>query len=294
MRNEEPDSRLALAHLPARVGLVERYWGLTRQPFQLTSDTAFLYESAPYREGLARLLYNISELRGGLAVVTAPIGCGKTTLSRSLVEILPRDRYRIALIVNPMLSVAQLLAVILSEFGIHTNARRKVDLVAAFNEFLTRQDRARVAPVLLIDEAHLLRKPHLEELRLLMNFEAPDRKLLHIVLFGQPELRDKLVRLPQFAQRVTMWFDLVGLRGDEAALYLTHRLRVAGADRSIFSDKATLRVARLSRGIPRIMNQLATGSLYVAAVDGANEVAVRHVELARRDLFEPRKKRKKV
>lgn len=268
----------------SRPGLVEVYWRLARHPFRLSPDPDFIFESTSYREALARVLYNVTQYGGGVTVVTGSPGSGKTTLTRGLLAMLPRDLYRVALVVNPDLSVTQLLATILEQFGEAAHSMRKKDLHDRFEAFVVRQIRAGVVPVLVIDEAQTLKRHHLEHLRLLLNFEANDRKLFHLVLLGTSDLGRKIERIPQLAGRVTMRCLIGGLRGGEVRQYLEWRLHVAGATGNVFRTDAVSLIAKLSAGVPRRVNTLAAGALSVGALSKAKSITPRMVNIAFEDL----------
>ncbi len=267
----------------AAAGVVERHWHLVQHPFRLTPDAEFVFETAQYREALARLLYDVVEFNGGLSVVTGESGTGKSTLARALLETLPRERYRAALVVNPLMPVPQLFATILEELGVESPPRRKADLLDEFAARVEALDREGIQPVLVLDEAHTLRRTHLEELRLLLNFEAGDRKLFHMILVGHPELTRKLKRDPAFDERITMRCHLGALTESEGVKYLRHRLQMAGAIDEILTPKAASRVVKRAEGNPRRMNLLAGTALYSAAIEGATTVTVEMVDRAYRD-----------
>jgi general secretion pathway protein A len=268
----------------AHGGVVERYWNLLDHPFRLTPDPAFVYETEHYREAMARLLYNIIELRGGLSVVTGIAGTGKSTLARGLIEALRPGPYRIAFVINPMMPIGQLLGAILQDFGVQQLPRRKSELLDEFAGVLAALNRKGIEPVIVLDEANALKRGHLEELRLILNFEADNRKLFHMVLFGTPELDRRIGRIPSLDQRITMRARLGALTGDQAVQYVAHRLQLAGADPGVFTRRAVERLSRLAGGVPRRINLLAGGALYVAARSGARSITPSIVELAHKDL----------
>jgi general secretion pathway protein A len=265
-------------------GLVEHNWGLVTHPFRLTPDPELVYESTDFQEALARLLYDIVEFGGGLSVVTGETGVGKTTLTRALAEALPHDHYRVALVVNPLMPVAQLLATLLEELGVAHPPRRKAGLLDEFAARVAALDGEGIEPVVVVDEAQTLKRQHLQELRLLINFEARDRKLFHLVLAGQPELTRKIHRIAALDERVTMRCRLGALSPAEGVRYIHHRLHMAGATDTVFAPKAATHLVRLAGGIPRRMNLLASAALVAGAAAGVRRITVRIVDRAHDQL----------
>src|SRR5512133_700908 len=183
------------------------HFGLTKKPFSKTPDPAFLYESRGHAEALARLSWAPEERE--VAVLTGAIGAGKTPLSRALVDAFA-DRCRFALVISPALPPAQLVAAVAAAFGV-AGRKRKVDTYAALAALFESFDEQGTFPVILIDEAQLLAgRSAFDELRLLTNLTADDRALVGLVLFGQPELRDRLHSKggDAFAQRVGVSYHL--------------------------------------------------------------------------------------
>lgn len=240
------------------------FFGLLEPPFSITPDPRYLFLSERHAEALAHLVYGVSEA-GGFIQLTGEVGTGKTTVVRSL---LARDLpgVEIALILNPRLNVKEFLQTLCQELKIRlTPARRgsiKALMDAIGERLLTAHAEGRRV-ALLIDEAHLLDREVLEQVRLLTNLETATRKLLQIILIGQPELRDLLDRqdLRQVAQRITGRHHLEPLSAEETALYVQHRLRVAGATSNIFSSRALATLHRESGGLPRLINVIADRAL---------------------------------
>ena len=267
------------------------YFGLRQEPFSIAPDPHFLFMSAQHREALAHLLYGVAG-GGGFVVLTGEIGAGKTTVCRAFLEQVPAH-CKVAYVFNPRLDALELLQTVCDEFGLTVSARgggrpTLKDHVDALNTFLLAAHAQGQQSLLIIDEAQALSPEVLEQLRLLTNLETSERKLLQIILIGQPELRDVLARpeLEQLAQRVIARWHLPALAAAETAPYVRHRLAVAGATAQLpFEDAALVRVHRLSGGVPRRINLLCDRALLAAYAQGRSRVDVRLVEQAAAEVF---------
>ncbi len=239
------------------------FFGLNEKPFTITPDPRYLFMSERHGEGLAHLVYGVTE-SGGFIQLTGEVGTGKTTLVRTLLGKIPAE-VDIALILNPQLTAVEFLVTICEELGIPVPNRRHSTkaLVDALNQHLLAAHSRGRRTILLIDEAQNLAEDVLEQLRLLTNLETAKQKLLQIILIAQPELRDKLSKtsLRQLTQRITGRYHLEPLSRDEACQYIDHRLRVAGALTEIFEMPAKREVFRLSGGVPRVMNVICDRAL---------------------------------
>src|SRR3954467_3941968 len=211
--------------------MYEQFYGLTDKPFSLTPNPRFVYYSKQYREAENQLLYGISN-REGFMLVTGQPGTGKTTLCRDLIEKLDREKSQSALIFNPFLNGVEMLAALLTEFGVSVppGGTRK-ELLDRLNQFLLAQLALGKSCVAIFDEAQHLSAEFLEQIRVLSNLETADEKLVQIILVGQPELLDK-IRTPgmaQLDQRVSIRCRLTDLNEQETDRYIHHRMNVAGA-----------------------------------------------------------------
>lgn len=261
------------------------YYGLSEPPFNITPNPRFLFFSAKHREAFNHLLYGIRE-RKGFVQLTGEVGAGKTTLCRSLLEQLG-DQFATALILNPVLDADQLMKAIAMEFGLNVKGMDRLETVAAINQFLLEQLERGKDAVLIIDEAQDLTNDLLEQVRLLSNLETDDRKLLQIVLMGQPELRDRLNdhRLRQLRQRITVRYHLKSLTRQEVANYIQHRLQVSGAKGPpYFTGPAVWRVYRYSQGVPRLVNAVCDKCLLAGFVHQQEKIDYRLVGIAIREL----------
>lgn len=239
------------------------FFGLNEKPFTITPDPRYLFMSERHGEGLAHLVYGVTE-SGGFIQLTGEVGTGKTTLVRTMLNKVPAE-VDVALILNPQLSPTEFLAAICEELGapLPRDISSSKALVDALNKHLLATHAEGRRTILLVDEAQNLSRAVLEQLRLLTNLETARQKLLQIILIAQPELRDMLSKqnLRQLAQRVTGRYHLEPLSRDEASSYIDHRLKVAGALREIFDKGAKKEIFRLSGGVPRVINVICDRAL---------------------------------
>jgi len=250
------------------------YFGLSEVPFSIAPDPAYLFMSERHREALAHLSYGLGD-NGGFVLLTGEVGTGKTTISRSVMEKLPENTQS-AFILNPTLSCEELLATICDSLKIRykkTGATLKY-LTDKIQTKLLKNHEDNINTLLIIDEAQHLKPEVLEQLRLLTNLETNTKKLLQVILIGQPELQQLLQRrdLRQLAQRITARYHLLPLTKEELALYIQHRLSVAHCTRALFNSAAITTIHRVSKGIPRVVNLLCDRALIIAY--GKNDTVV--------------------
>ncbi|MGL5048537.1 MAG: ExeA family protein [Shewanella sp.] len=242
--------------------MYKAFYGLNDNPFSIAPNPHYLFLSDRHREALAHLTYGLGET-GGFVLLTGEVGTGKTTVSRCLLGQLP-DNTDTAFILNPSLTELELLATLCDElnisYGDNPTLKQLTDHLSRF--LLDNHSKGRNT-VLIIDEAQHLRAAVLEQLRLLTNLETDTKKLLQVILIGQPELQLLLKRqeLRQLAQRITARYHLLPLNEDEIALYVLHRLQVAGRFEPLFTRKAVKVLQKYSGGIPRLINLLCERSL---------------------------------
>ncbi|MDH3253687.1 MAG: AAA family ATPase [Acidobacteriota bacterium] len=264
--------------------MYNEFFGFREPPFNITPDPHFLFFSDRHEEAFNHLLFGLQE-RKGFIQITGEIGAGKTTICRALLEHLG-PTYKTALVLNPVMTGEQLIWLVLAELGVEPGEDRLAN-VQRLNEFLLQQLPLGNDVVLVIDEAQDLSLELLEEVRLLSNLETDQRKLLQIVLIGQPELRDVLDQpaLRQLRQRITIRYHLRPLSLNETDRYIQHRLHVAGANsRPVFQRRAVRRIHRYARGIPRLVNALCDKTLLCGYVLGTDRLTARHVRRAIREL----------
>jgi len=271
--------------------MYNRFFNLKQAPFSIAPDPRYLFMSERHREALAHLLYGVNS-GGGFVLLTGEIGAGKTTICRCFLGQIPAD-CNVAYIFNPKLTVDELLQSICEEFHIPleknpSHAATVKEYVDRLTDFLLAAHAKKQNNVLIIDEAQNLSLDVLEQLRLLTNLETDEHKLLQIVLIGQPELRDMLMRpdMEQLAQRVIARYHLAPLSGDETAHYIMHRLAVAGnAPVPPFSSRQMKKIYRLTSGVPRRINLLCDRALLGAYAEGKHQADDRIIAKAAREVL---------
>ncbi len=267
--------------------MYNEYFGLRETPFSIAPDPRYLFMSNQHKEALAHLLYGVKS-DGGFVLLTGEVGTGKTTVCRCLLEQMPEE-CDLAFILNPRLTVDELLSTICDELGIRYPKGNKsikvfVDCINAY--LLEAHSRGRKA-VLIIDEAQNLSTDVLEQMRLLTNLETNQRKLLQIILLGQPELRDILNRpeLRQLAQRIVARHHLGPLSQQEVEDYVNHRLAVAGVRQKLFPPGIIAKLHHLSGGIPRLINIICDRALLGAYVQGKEKVDFKTLKNAAHEIL---------
>ncbi|MEO5362283.1 MAG: AAA family ATPase [Magnetococcus sp. DMHC-8] len=266
--------------------MYQPFFNLQEPPFAITPDPRFLFPGEQHRAALAHLLYGI---RGssGFVLLTGEVGTGKTTLSRCLIEQVPRS-VQVAVILNPSLSAQELIAAICDDLGIIYPATATIKtLFDALNQRLLANYANNQTTVLILDEVQNLSVALLEQVRLLSNLETATRKLLQIILIGQPELIQMLARpeLRQFSQRITARYHLAPLTRAETRAFIQHRLKVAGCQAPLFGMGAIWSIHRASQGIPRLINQICDRALLGAYVARRHRVNGRMARSAIREVM---------
>ncbi|MCH8493786.1 MAG: AAA family ATPase [Idiomarina sp.] len=258
------------------------FFGFQQVPFSIAPDPDFLFLGPRHKEGLEHLRNGLTG-SGGFLLLTGEVGTGKTTLCRAVLEQIG-DSLDIAFVINPMLSERELLATICDQFkipGRHEKAslKRLTDHLSRFLQEASSQGRQ---PVVLIDEAQHLLPSVLEQLRLLTNIETNSRKLLSVVLIGQPELQELLQRreLRQVAQRIVARYHLLPLTWPEMQEYIEHRLKCVGGTADTFPTATMKAIWKFSSGTPRLINLVCDRALQLAARDEVQVVTTKHVQAA--------------
>lgn len=264
------------------------HFGLREFPFGITPDTSFIYSADAHQEALNTLLIGL-DTGEGFIKITGEVGTGKTLLCRRFLATLGEDQV-VAYLPNPQLEPRILLIAIAEELGLKLEGfDYQFHLLKQFNEHLLDMATQGKTVVICIDEAQSMPLESLEALRLLSNLETEKRKLLHVVMFGQPELDQKLSNpaVRQLRQRIVLHYRMPGLKQQEAVHYLAHRLRIAGhRDGDVFPPASARLLFRWSRGTPRLVNILAHKSMLLAYGEGKSKVSRAHVVHAGRDTEE--------
>ena len=248
--------------------MYESHFGLKENPFNLNPDPAYLYMSEGHENAHTHLEYAVMESKG-FVVMTGEIGSGKTTLLNLFLNEIPEE-YQVGLINQTFVTPVQFLRKTCREFELDIDTNDKESMAEKIHEFLLDNYAKGKRVILIIDEAQNLSTKTLEELRMLSNLESEKDHLIQIILVGQPELKYKLKkkRLEQFVQRVTVHSHIDALSAQEVKGYVQYRLKVAGAKRAnIFTDGAINEIAKVSRGIPRMINIICDASLVYAFAD---------------------------
>lgn len=260
------------------------HFGLVDFPFSITPDTQFAFSAAAHVEALNTLLLAVKGGEG-FVKITGEVGSGKTLLCRRFLATLDGECLA-AYVPNPQVDAAALLSEVAEELGVEDGDGNGAHVIKRINRRLLELAEHGKTVVLCIDEAQTMPLQTLEAMRLISNLETEKRKLIQIVLFGQPELDDKL-RQPsvrQLRQRIVFHYRMPGLRPAELGAYLDHRLRIAGHHGGrLFSAPARAALYRHSHGMPRLVNILAHKALMAAYGQGDERVRWRHVRAAARD-----------
>ncbi len=254
--------------------MYEAFWGLSEPPFSLTPDPRFLFLSRGHEDALMMLHYAVTRNKGA-AMLAGPIGLGKTTISRKLLELLDPVRNRVVLVVNPILTPVQILQEILNQLGVPVTTKSRQTLVSELHKQLVKNYEVGRRVILIIDEAHLIRSTQtLEELRLLLNCQMNDQFLMSLILLGQEELRGRVAKAPALEQRLAVRQQLHPLDQIELGEMILHRLRIAGygGEYSPFTPDAIYELHKYCKGTPRVACQLADNALLMGFAQKARVI----------------------
>lgn len=263
--------------------MYEQFFGLKDKPFSLTPNTRFVYPSTQFTEVEGQIMYGIGN-HEALMLATGRPGTGKTTLCRALVQRLNEEKSAAALVLNPFLTGAELLAMLLADFGVNVPENGSYqELLDRLTQFVLAKHALGRRCVAIFDEAQSLTPEALEQIRVLTNLETDDEKLLQIVLVGQPELLEQLrsPRLAHLDQRVSVRCQLGELDEAETTRYVHHRLNVAGAGGEVrLTGRAIKELYNGSHGVPRLINLIADRSLLAGFASQTRDIDFQHVRKA--------------
>lgn len=266
--------------------MYQQHFGLREPPFTITPDTSFFFAHTSHQEALNTLLVAVRSGEGFMKVV-GEVGTGKTLLCRKFLDALDRENYVSAYVPNPYLGPSTLLLAVADELGLQCpEGTNQHQLLKLLTRFLVESYATNKRVVLCLDEAQAMPVETLEAIRLLTNLETERRKLLQVVLFGQPELDQKLNNpaIRQLKQRITFSCRLKPLALGDVEFYINHRLTIAGhRGPRLFDTAASKQLFRASGGVPRLINILAHKALMAAFGEGTRHVSERHVRLAIED-----------
>lgn len=262
------------------------YWKLKEKPFDNTPDPRFLYHSPQHEEALMRLLYAVEDKKGA-AVLSGEYGSGKTTLSRVLISRVDPNKFKVITITNPQLPPIEFLQEIARQMGSDSLPEKKIDLLNIINDILNRNASLNRHTIIFIDEAQLIDKKEVfEELRLLLNFQLDNQFLLTLILMGQPELREKVNKIPQLRQRIGIRHHLGFLNEKEVEAYILHRLKISGREEEIFTKAALKEIYTRSKGCPRMINNICDLSLLAGFGEKAKKIDKDVIQEIDKDLKE--------
>lgn len=268
--------------------MYQQYYGLREKPFSLTPDTDFYYQSVTHQEALNVLLVAIKS-GDGFIKVTGEVGTGKTLLCRKLLDALDDqgcdEMYNTVYIPNPYMNCNALLDAVLAEMGISDRLKND-NYLACINQYLIEAARNNKTTVIILDESQSLPKESLEVIRLLSNLETEKKKLIQIILFGQPELDDRLAEssIRQLQQRIMHAYHLQPLNESSIQSYLHHRMRSAGyIGPELFDAKAKKLLFKISQGVPRIINILSNKAMMQSYANGDFYIGEKQIEAAALD-----------
>ena len=261
------------------------HYGIKELPFTLTPNTSYFFGLPSHKEAIDVLLVALKSGEGFIKV-TGEVGTGKTLICRKFLNELPQH-FVTAYLPNPFLNPAELRRSVAAELGVTlTDSVDQQEFTQIIQRRLVEISQQNKSVVLIIDEAQALPVESIEALRLITNLETETRKLIQVVLFGQPELNDKLAlpELRQLKQRITFAYNLQLMNADQVHQYVAHRMRVSGySGIELFDREVSKLLFRASKGTPRIVNVLCHKALMLAYGEGQNKISAQHIKAAVKD-----------
>ena len=266
--------------------MYREFYNLKKAPFSLTPDPQYVYMSAQHREALSGLIYS-AFTRPGLTVLVGEVGTGKTTLLYTLAELLKGRKFATGICTNPTMTREEFFDYVLASFGVKCPSQLKSRQLSALQQELLKNLEEERPSVLILDEAQRLSPELMEEVRLLTNLETPQRKLLQIIMAGQPELMETIRQpeLRQLKQRVSNFCRLEPLSSEDVGEYITHRIKRSGLpEQNLFSRPVMYVIHEYSKGIPRTINTLCESALQVGFALQSPRITIAIVREAAKDL----------
>jgi general secretion pathway protein A len=262
--------------------MIKEFFGFKDDPFKSAVDLNFLFWSTTIKEGYARVLYQILEAKGGLSLILGEVGCGKTTLAKLLERDLKSRGKEPFLLQDPLISSYAFLSKLYRTFSGEQDSPRSKNILREYLEKIFKERPFKC--ILLLDEAQLIKKPLLEEMRLLLNMETEEGKLFQIVLFGQPELKKKLKKYPALMQRISIAYTLIPYSEKETKEYIYHRLKQAGGNKEIFDKEALREIYKVTKGYPRLINTFCSNALFAAFSKDTKKVTKDIINVVKEDF----------
>ena len=266
--------------------MYEEFYGFKELPFNVTPDPKFLYRSSSHRDALAYITYGVFQKKGFIAL-TGEVGVGKTTIVDTFMDLF-QPPIEVSFIFSTKFPFDQFLYLICNDFGLEVEGMNKAQMLIHLNKFLIEQYENKRNTILIIDEAQNLSVQVLEELRMLSNLETRNRKLMQIMLVGQPELETilNLRELRQLRQRIPLLFRIPVLTHDDISKYIDYRLKIAGRGNRTphFTNDSIEEIYHYSKGVPRLINVLCDRVLLVGYVSNVRTIDAGIVRGGVRDL----------
>ena len=260
------------------------YWEIEKPPFANVPSKNIFYRSPQHEEAFSRLLYVI-EHRKGVAMLTGEVGCGKTTVTKALMNYLDQEKYQLQMVSNPALTPDELIKAILINLGDRYENGSKPVMLDRLRSRLLRNSERGISTVLAIDEAHVIaRQETLDEIRMLLNFQADDQFLISLILLGQPPLLQRISALQPLKERISVKFHLEPLDYHNTQRYIIFRLKSVGAIRGMFSKESIPPIYNYSGGIPLRINNVCDRALLIGYMHKANMISSAIVAEAIEDL----------
>ncbi len=261
------------------------HYDLKILPFENAPNPAFFYPSSMHKEALDRLLYTVHQGKGA-AMLVGGVGCGKTIISHALIDRLRKDRYRVVAMNNPAFEPKEFLEMTLKLFQVPNGySRSKADMLHCLEGHLKKNIVEAKGSVLIVDEAQVIHNDRtLEDLRMLLNLQSQNKFLVILILLGQLELSAKVAKVAPLDQRISVRYKLTPLPYRDSLYYIKHRLTVAGCKKMPFTAEALEAIFRLTKGIPREINNLCDRSLLATYLADRTIATHEIVEEAWKDL----------